>query len=109
MEAGLPHLPRCSHAQGGLAACLLQAQTVAVQARDLVRTAFSLASAASSCSCRRASMLTRSPPTAPGVHCSPLTLSGIGRPDRVMPDAIDRGLGLFDGLNAIPKRSTLAQ
>ena len=36
-------------------------------------------------------------------------MSDIGRPDRIVPDAIERGLGLFDSLHAIPKGSTLAQ
>lgn len=36
-----------------------------------------------------------------------LKLSGIGRPSQVMAEALDEGLALFAGLNAIPKRTTL--
>ncbi len=38
-----------------------------------------------------------------------LKLWGIGRPYRIMPDALDEGIALFAGLNAIPKRSTLSE
>ena len=38
-----------------------------------------------------------------------LKLHGIGRPPRIMPEAFDRGLALFSGLNAFPKRSTLTE
>ena len=37
-----------------------------------------------------------------------LKLWGIGRPSHVMPETLDEGLALFAGLNAVPKRSTLA-
>ena len=38
-----------------------------------------------------------------------LKLWGIGRPSRVTAETLDEGLGLFCGLNAIPKRSTLTE
>ena len=38
-----------------------------------------------------------------------LKLWGVGRPSRLMPDALDEGLALFAGLNSIPKRSTLSE
>ncbi len=38
-----------------------------------------------------------------------LKLWGIGRPSRVMSEALDEGLALFAGLNAIPKRSSLTE
>ncbi len=38
-----------------------------------------------------------------------LKLWGIGRPSRVMPEALDEGLALFAGLNAVPKRATLTE
>ena len=38
-----------------------------------------------------------------------LKLSGIGRPSQVMAEALDEGLALFAGLNAIPKRTTLTE
>ena len=36
-----------------------------------------------------------------------LKLWGIGRPARVRPEALDEGLALFAGLNAVPQRATL--
>ena len=38
-----------------------------------------------------------------------LKLSGIGRPSQVMAEALDEGLALFAGLNAIPKCTTLTE
>ncbi len=38
-----------------------------------------------------------------------LKLWGIGRPARVMPEALDQGLALFAGLNAVPQRATLTE
>ncbi len=38
-----------------------------------------------------------------------LKLWGIGRPSRIMAETLDEGLGLFSGLNVIPKRSTLTE
>ncbi len=38
-----------------------------------------------------------------------LKLWGIGRPSRVMPEALDEGLALFAGLNAVPQRATLSE
>lgn len=38
-----------------------------------------------------------------------LKLWGIGRPSQIMAEALDEGLALFAGLNAIPKRSTLSE
>ena len=38
-----------------------------------------------------------------------LKLWGIGRPSQVMAETLDEGLGLFAGLNVIPKRSTLTE
>ena len=38
-----------------------------------------------------------------------LKLWGIGRPSRIMAETLDEGLGLFCGLNVIPKRSTLTE
>lgn len=38
-----------------------------------------------------------------------LKLWGIGRPSRITAETLDEGLGLFCGLNVIPKRSTLTE
>ena len=38
-----------------------------------------------------------------------LKLWGVGRPVHVMPEALDEGIALFAGLNAVPKRATLAE
>ena len=51
----------------------------------------------------------RIPPDCAALALLALKLWGVGRPLRVMPDALDEGLALFAGLNAIPKRSTLSE
>ena len=38
-----------------------------------------------------------------------LKLWGIGRKDHVMPEILDKGIALFAGLNAMPKRATLTE
>ena len=47
------------------------------------------------------------PPVCAALSVLALKLWGIGRPSRITPDTLDQGIGLFAGLNAIPKRSTL--
>ena len=49
------------------------------------------------------------PPECAFLSLLALKLYGIGRPSHVMAETLDEGLGLFTGLNVIPKRTTLTE
>ena len=122
-QAGLPRLPRRTRSQIDAAERVLRAPAASALRLDLsprsFRTSFGglflfLPALAQLRFHSLVSQLglpgSRSLP-APQAALSLLALKlwGVGRPSRIMPDALDPGLALFAGLNAIPKRSSLSE
>ena len=121
-QAGLPRLPRRTAAQI-LASQILPGPLAARDALDLsprsFRTAFgglflflpALVQLDFPALVQQAGLpgSDRIPPDCAALSLLALKLWGVGRPLRVMPDALDEGLALFAGLHAIPQRSTLSE